>query len=60
MYKKWQTGYWIKRDKTHWFDFIINDVTDDCLVLQITDWENKDKYSFIWYDELDEYLIFNK
>lgn len=58
-YKVWQTGKWLKRDKEHWFDFIIDEVKEHWLVLKTTSGEQKDKYSYIFFDEIDESLVFN-
>ena len=62
MYKIWQTGSGLKRDKTHWFDFIITEIletdNDKIYSLLITTWEQKWKYSCIWESEIDEFLIF--
>lgn len=60
MYYKWQVWYALKRDRSIRYDFIVNIVTKQSLVLKITSWKNKGKESYIYTDEIDEYLIFNK
>ena len=41
------------------FDFIIDSVEKDSLIFKITSWKEKDKYFFLYFDEIDDNLKFN-
>ena len=64
MYKIWQTWEALKRDKTHWYNFIIDDIWniewENCYTIKITSWDKEWKYSYIWETEIDNFLIFDK
>ena len=55
MAKKW---YAKKRDWTKRFDFEIISWSGPLLKVKITSWENKGKYSYIYEEEIDKYLVF--
>jgi len=43
------------------FDFIVDEVSlwTQSLIFKITSWEQKEKYSFLYFDEIDNYIKFN-
>ena len=41
------------------FNIIVDEVKDDSLILKITSWEEKWKYSFTYFNEIDDSIKFN-